>query len=121
MTKNTYDVKYPTEDGESHKFIQLEIGDKIILAIGDLRHGKILEGTLIENKIINFDTFVTDQGFKFPKAKDPRYELVGAGKCNRDFKGTIFYWGVSVDYNIKTNKDHLEKCKPFIEAEVIVK
>ncbi|HZX45336.1 MAG TPA: hypothetical protein VFF28_06670 [Candidatus Nanoarchaeia archaeon] len=103
------DIQLP-EDELLHKVIQLYVGDRPVLRIGDplLRHYKILEIVLTELGI-TFDR-INKKDIWVPKLSGDGYLVAGMGRCVYS-DGQLVLTGDSEFYQKGIDIGHMEKCK----------
>jgi hypothetical protein len=83
-------------DGESLKFVQVNINNKPYLRVGCAYHENILKSLLSEFNL-KFNTITNRRHNLIPAIKDENYELVGAGRIKPENENFIFY-DFSSDY-----------------------
>lgn len=114
------DIRIP-EEFDDYKFIQVYIDGVpcLIVESEQLFHGQILEKILVEHEITDFEKFNISRYLTAPVAKGNRYELTGAGICVRE-ENVLLFSGKSVDYEVRPDKEHLDKCRPYIKDKIII-
>lgn len=113
------DIQLPQNGEKIVKVVQLYIDGRPILRLGpkSVFHASILERILAEFGLA-FEKQKTPFGREVPKLRGERYEAVGMGQCQLFNKEYCFY-GDSGDYNIKINREHLQKCREKVPDVVL--
>jgi len=97
------------------KVVQIYIGDDAVLrADSRLPHGLILRDALDEFGI-NYETFKgIGLSGDVPRREGSGYKLTGAGLCLNTGK-KVQLGSNSAQYDIGVDKEHIEKCREFLE------
>jgi len=97
------------------KIVQLDINGLPYLAFGafETYHKNILEQKLIEMQL-PYKIVELPSSERGPELEGERYSVVGMGICQRH-ENKIDLIGNSTDYKIKINKEHFQRCIPYIK------
>ena len=105
------------------KFVQVYIFENSlrepVIRYGNTKHKHIIEDLLNDFRIPM--DYRLSFGEEIPREKAENvYELVGAGEVKKLEDGSFGHYGVSVDYEIGTNKKHLNQMKKFSHHKLVL-